>query len=244
MPSQLDALPGLAKALEALKTYDDGQDRNLLQPIDAAVVATHGDAAARKDLEKRLAEVLTGNAPRDAMDYVCRVLRVIGTADSVSALAGLLAERNLSHMARYALQDNPAPEAAKALREALGTLNGALKVGVIGSLGVRRDTASVEALTALLAAADTMVAVAAAHALGTIGTPEAGQSLRQLAQNPPEGLQHAAADSCLLCAEALLAAGNSGEARLIYKSLTDPKQPKLVRLAATRGILAVVGKKD
>ena len=50
------------------------------------------------------------------MDYVCRVLRVIGTADSVPALAGLLAERNLSHMARYALQDNPAPE-AQALRE-------------------------------------------------------------------------------------------------------------------------------
>ena len=39
------------KAFEALKTYDLGQDRNLLKPIDDAVVATHGDAAARKDLE-------------------------------------------------------------------------------------------------------------------------------------------------------------------------------------------------
>jgi HEAT repeat protein len=244
MPSALDARPGLDKALEALKTYDYGQDRKPLQPLDEAVAATHGDAAARKELEKRLADVLLGNAPRDAMDYVCRALRVIGTAESVAALAGLLAERDLSHMARYALQTNPAPEAAHALRDALGTLNGALKVGVIGSLGARRDTESVAALTALLGAADTMVAVAAAHALGTIGTPEAGQALRQLADSPPQGLQQAAADSCLLCAEALLADDKTAEAKSLYKCLTDPKQPKLVRLAATRGILAVVGAKN
>ncbi len=138
------------KAFDALKTYDYGQDRNLLKPIDDAVIATHGDAAARQDLEKRLADVLKGNVTRDAADYACRTLRVIGTAESVPALAGLLAERDLSHMARYALQAIPVPEAAKALRDALATLNAELKVGVIGSLGVRRDAESVPALAALL----------------------------------------------------------------------------------------------
>jgi HEAT repeat protein len=244
MPSPADARPALDQALETLKTYDYGQNHALLQPIDRAVVATHGDAAARKNLEKRLAEVLAGGAPRDAKDYVCRVLRTIGTAESVPALAGLLADRDLSHMARYALQVNPAPEAADALREAMDTLNGELKVGVIGSLGARRDAGSVEALTALLATADVQVVCGAAHALGTIGTPEAGRALRQLVQRPPEGAEQAAADSCLLCAERLAADGHPAEAKLIYKSLTGKKQPKLVRLAATRGLLGVAGAND
>ena len=39
------------KALETLKTYDWGADRNALKPIDQAIIATHGDAVARKALE-------------------------------------------------------------------------------------------------------------------------------------------------------------------------------------------------
>ena len=48
----------LDQAFDALKTYDWGTDRNVLKPIDEAVVATHGDAAARQELETRLAAVL------------------------------------------------------------------------------------------------------------------------------------------------------------------------------------------
>ena len=168
------------KAFEALKTYDWGTDRNLLKPIDDAVVATHGDAAARKELETRLAAVLKTGVSRDAKDYVCRKLMVIGTAESVPTLAGLLADKDLSHMARYALERIPAPEAAQALRDALPKLSGALKVGVIGSLGVRRDAASVPALAALLADADKAVACAAACALGDIGNPEAAKALARV----------------------------------------------------------------
>ena len=53
-------------------------------------------------------------------------------------------------MARYALQSISAPEAAHALVEALKSTSGDLLVGVIGSLGGRRDAASVPALVVLL----------------------------------------------------------------------------------------------
>ena len=56
------------KAFEALKTYDWGKDYSVLKPIDDAVVATHGDAAARKNLERRLVAVLKSNVSRDAKD--------------------------------------------------------------------------------------------------------------------------------------------------------------------------------
>ena len=66
----------------------------------------------------------TGHS-RAAKDFVCRKLAIIGTAESVPALAALLPDKDLSHMARYALERIPAPEAAKALREALAKTSGA-----------------------------------------------------------------------------------------------------------------------
>ena len=73
------------------------------------MVATHGDAAARKELETRLAAVLDSGGSRAAKDYVCRKLMMIGTAESVPALAALLPDKDLSHMARYALERIPGP---------------------------------------------------------------------------------------------------------------------------------------
>ena len=234
----------LNKAFEALKTYDWGMDRNLVKPIDEAAVAVRGNPAASKELETRLAAVLKTGATRDAKDFVCRELMVIGTAESVPALAGLLPEKDHSHMARYALERIPAPEAAQAMRDALPKLSGALKVGVIGSLGVRRDAASVPALAALLGDVDAAVACAAACALGDIGNTDAAKALGNFAKKAPEGVKPAVADACLACAEQLLADGKKTDALAIYKSLSGEDQPKHVRLAATRGMLTAAGKKD
>jgi len=225
----------LDQALEALKTYDWGTDPNVLLPIDEAVVKTHGNVDARKDLEAKLAAVLTTGVSRDAKDFVCRKLMLIGTAQSTPTLAGLLTDKDLSHMARYALERIPASEAAQALRDALPKVTGPTQVGVIGSLGVRRDTASVPALAALLNNADAAVARAAAIALGDIGTAEAAKALADGKPTTPEARQ-AATDA------SLLASGKKVEALAVYKSLVGESQPKQVRLAATRGMLACAGK--
>ena len=244
------------KAFEALKTFDWGtgidmtgkgkvpQDQGVLKAIDGAVVATYGDAAARKELETRLAAVLKTGASRAAKDFVCRKLTIIGTAESVPALAALLPYKDLSHMSRYALERICAPEAAAAMRDALPKVSGAIKIGVIGSLGARRDAASVAAVTPLLADSDKAVACAAAAALGAIGTPEAATALCDCAKKATEGVKAAAADASLACAERLLAEGKKAEAIGLYKALAGEDQPKHVRLAATRGLLAAAGKKE
>jgi HEAT repeat protein len=234
----------LDKAFDALTTFDWGADRNALKPIDEAVTAPGGDAAARKALETRLAAVLKTGASRAAKDFVCRKLTVIGTAESAPALAGLLTDKDLSHMARYALERMPAPEAAQAMREVLPKVNGAVKAGVIGSLGVRRDAASVKALAAALLDADAAVAGAAACALGNIAAPEAAKVLGEFAPKAPEGVKPAAADACLACAERLLADGKKAEATALYQSLNGAPQSSYVRQAATRGLTAVAEKKD
>jgi HEAT repeat protein len=230
----------LDKAFETLKTYNWGTDRALLNPIDNAVVTLHGNAEATKELECRLAAVLATGVSRDAKDYVCRKLAVIGTAASVPALAALLPDKDNSHMARYALERITAPEAVEALQEALPKVCGVLKIGVIGSLGVRRDAASVPAFAALLCDADSAVAIAAAHALGDVGCAAAAQALGNVVKTAAPALKPAVADASLACAERLLASGQKPAAIAVYKSLGGDDQPKHVRLAAKRGLLAAI----
>lgn len=231
----------LDDAFEALKTYDWGTDVKILAPIDEAVVATQGDASARKELETRLAAVLATDVSRDAKDYVCRKLMIIGTAASVPALAKLLLDKDNSHMARYALERIQDPAAAQAMREALPKLTGAQKIGAIGSLGVRRDAKSVPVLTELVGDSDAAVARAAAYALGDIRTSAAAKALAA-SKSASADVKPAVTDASLACAEGLLAEGKKAEALVIYKRFAADEQPKHVKLAATRGILACAGK--
>ncbi len=232
----------LDQAFEALKTYDWGQDPKVLSPIDEAIVATHGDAAKRKELEDKVVAALKSASTLDAKQMLCRYLMAIGTAAAVPTLAALLTDKELSHMARYALERIPAPEAAAALRNSLPELSKTLKVGVIASLGARKDNEAVATLAALLGNSDVAVASAAAHALGAIRSPEAAQSLSRT--KAAGKAAPAATDASLACAEALLASGKNAEALAIYKSLVGGTQQKHVRLAATRGMLACAGKKE
>jgi hypothetical protein len=225
----------------ALAAYEWGADAAPFAAIDRAVIAAHADAALRADLEKRLAAILGSGPSRAAKEYACRKLMMIGTTASVPALAALLGDRDNSHMARFALERIDAPEAGAALRAALGTVPGDLKIGMISSLAARRDTACVGALATLLAG-DAATAIAAAEALGTIATPEAFAALSPLDPTPANGLGRAVADARLAYAEALLAAGKRAEAQAVYRALADAARgkpaAKTVELAATRGILA------
>lgn len=234
------------EALEFLKSYGFGDDVNegrcgdKLKPIDEAIIASHGDAAARLEIEKKLIEVLKGDASRNGKDVVCRKLKVIGTDASVPTLSSMLGDDNHSHMARYALQSIPGEAASKALLDAVGSLNGKLKAGVIGSLGARGDNSAVEALGKLIGDKDAVVANSAALALGAIGTSEAAKALADA--SPSDAVAANVVDSSLTCAERLLASGDKAGALAIYKKLKG-NSAKHIKLAATRGMLACAGKK-
>jgi HEAT repeat protein len=227
----------LDTAFEALKKFDWGSDLAALNPIEDTVVAAHGNPDAAKELEKRLIAALQGELSRDAKEYVCRKLAVIGTANAVPQLTDLLVNSDSSHMARFALERIPAPEAAKALRDALSKVSGNVKIGVISSLGGRRDSAAVAPLGSLLKDAEPTIARAAALALGAIGNAEAASAL-QLALQSANVNPLTIVDAMLSCAEALLAGNQRADASAIYKTFAQENQPRIVRLAATRGLLA------
>ena len=233
----------LDKSLETLKTYDWGDDRNALNPIDEAIVAAQGNAAALRPLEKSLVEILAGGISRSAQDYVCRKLRTMGTARSVEALAALLADEDTSHIARYALERIPHEKAAKAMRDALPKVSNKLKPGIIGSLGVRRDKKSIMALSKLLGDSDILVAKAAAQSLGLIGNSAAVKELSKFAKKASANMKLPVADACMVCAEQLLADGEKSKAVALYKELTGDDQPAQVKAAAMKGVITAATKK-
>ncbi|MBW7990070.1 MAG: HEAT repeat domain-containing protein [Planctomycetes bacterium] len=230
------------KALETLKTYDWGADREALKPIDQAIIATQG-ASARKALEKSLVDALTSGISRSAQDYVCRKLRVVGTTQSVKALAALLADEETSHIARYALERIPGEKASKAMRDALPKVSSKLKPGIIGSLGVRRDRKSIPVISKLLRNSDIQVAKAAAQSLGLIGTSTAAKKLSKFSKKASANMKMPVADARLVCAEQLLADGKKSEAVALYKEFKGDDQPSHVKAAAMKGILTAAIKK-
>jgi hypothetical protein len=230
-------------AFNTLKTYDWGADREALKSIDQAIIASQSDAAARKALEKRLVDALAGGLSRSAQDYVCRKLRVVGTAQSVQVLAALLPAEETSHIARYALERIPDEKAVAALRDALPQVGSKLKPGIIGSLGKRRDTKSIESISKLLGDSDVQVARAAAHALGLIGTPVAVRALSKSAKNASANMKVPIADACLICAEQMLADGKKSEAVALYKEFQGDDQPAHIKVAAMKGMVAAATKK-
>jgi HEAT repeat protein len=228
---------GLDQAFEALKRYKAGDDAEVLIPIDKAVMDVPVNAPARAALEQRLAAFLASSYPSVTRAFACRELALIGTAASVPALAPLLIEDELTVFARNALERIPGPEADKALREAINKARGTTRLGIIYSLGVRRDARSASVLSKILTD-DQESAPAAAKALGEIGTPEAANALAAAHGKGPSQLQRAVADGILVCAERLLEAGDRSQAVKLVQPLTDPSSPVHVRVAANRALSA------
>ena len=89
--------------------------------IAVLLACGYGAIAAAQDVpdEAALINAIKSDAPWLDKQTACRALRIKGTAASVPALAALLPDEKLSHMARYALESMPYPEAGQALRDIL-----------------------------------------------------------------------------------------------------------------------------
>jgi HEAT repeat protein len=168
----------------------------------------------------------------------CMRLAMVGTKDSVPALAGLLKDPKLSHYARFGLAPIPDPSVDEVLRSAMRTLKGTLLVGVIDTVGQRKDAKAIPAFSALLYGADAEAAKAAAAALGKISGPQATAALQAGLVKTKGAVRNEIAAACLVCADGLLASGDRKGALALYDTLTRSGIPKSVRLAAMNSTIS------
>ncbi len=202
-----------------------------------AYAADADQKAAAAEKERKLIEVLQSDAPPKDKAITCKQLAVCGSKEAVPALAALLPDKELSSWARIALEAIPDPAADDALRQALGKVEGRLLIGVINSIGVRRDAKAVGDLAGRLKDADAEVASAAAAALGRIGGAPAAKALEPLLAGAPPAVRPAVAEGCILCAERFLADGKRDAAVKLYDTVRKADVPKQSVLEATRGAI-------
>ena len=226
-----------ASLLEKVKTYDWGQSRLPLTEVSELIKKAQGDKSQLAKIEKDLLMVLDSGAKRAGKQFVCRQLSIIGTGQSVSTLAKMLTGEETSDMARYALERIPGSAVDEALRGALRKAKGNVKIGIINSLGQRRDKKAVGNLSKILGRKNQEAATAAAAALGRIADSQAAKALVE-AKNKAEGkLLSVVLDAYLKCADQLVADGNKVKAMAIYKELQKEGMPKPIRTAAVTGMI-------
>ncbi|MFM8706316.1 MAG: FG-GAP repeat domain-containing protein [Planctomycetia bacterium] len=173
-----------------------------------ATLATAGLSAEPTPAEREPLAVLRSTAGEAEKAAACKRLAVVGSPAAAGDLAALLSNPHLASWARIALEAIPGAEVDAKLRTAAGTLSGRLLVGVINTIGIRRDPAALPLLEAKLADGDADVAAAAAAALARIGTPAAAAVLAKAAA----GGRDAMVEACLDAAEQLRLAGDASAA--------------------------------
>jgi len=167
----------------------------------------------------------------------CQRLASVGTREAVPALAALLTDTHLSQYARHGLEPIPDASVDEALRAALGKARGRLVIGLLDSIGKRKDVQAVPAVARLLHAHAPDVAQAAAACLGAIGNPEAAKAIQGGLLRTRGAIRTSVANAGLVCAEGLLAQGARELALDLYTTLSRPDIPKPVRLGAMHGII-------
>jgi len=150
-------------------------------------------------------------------------LGMYGTEKSIPALIDMLSHPEMGFYSRYALEPMPTKAVDAALREATKTQKGMNLVGVLTSIGVRRDAEAIPFIAPLLANDDPEVVKAAYAAYGYIGTPECADVLKKaVAEFKPE-FEKAVCDAALNCAELLVEAGNVDPALTVYDAVINSK---------------------
>ncbi len=224
---------------DAILSYEFGGNKTALGEITKSIKGADSERLA--EIESELINILDNPTATSACKkFVCRMLRRCGTERSIPSLAVLLVDKDLSHMARFALQGIDSSKVDAALRVALSQVDSQLALGIIGSLGQRRDALAVPALAKLLSGDDQSLAEASAISLGNIGTLAA---VKALSASLASGYKIPVTDALLTAAERLVASGNTLESVSIYNKLYASDQAEWVQVASLRGLVLVEGVK-
>jgi type 1 glutamine amidotransferase/HEAT repeat protein len=223
--------------VEKVKAYDFGQSREALTQISDEIRKAYGKPEELKKFEASLIEVLKSDAKYAGKQYACRELSIIGTEQSVPALAEMLTNEEYSDMARYALERIPGEAADRALLDVMGKAQGKARIGIVNSLGERGCVAAAPAIAQLVDNPDKVLAGAAISALGKIGGPEALKGLDKALASSADAQKMSVYDAYLKIAEKMAAAGDKLGAQKIYVGLNKEGVPQLVRSAAMKGMV-------
>jgi len=231
--------------LDRIAKYEYGQSPDPLFQLTMLVQDSMRSAALARRTEARLLRFLQSDATMAGKQAVSEQLSLIATEASVPVLSAMLKHPETAEMARYALARIPGPKADEALRKALDGTSGGVRIGVINSLGQRRDSQAAPRLGSLLSSPDPGVAAAAIGALGDIASRQALDELGAARGKVPGPLRPRVLDAYLRCAGRLAQAGDRGSDRnaalTAYRRVLAETAPPMIRVAALTGLAGLEG---
>lgn len=223
-----------ADAIDKIGAYDFDKSRADLLAAEKLIQDQLANAPQLAKIEQRLLAILQDPATSlAARQFICQQLSIMGSAQSVPVLAKMLADDKLSDLALLALERIPDKSAGKALRDAMPAAKGNTLLGIINTLGNRRDDDATRALSKLAAGKDAPVASAAVIALGKIASKNALSALEDLSNKTDPAVLQAR----IVCADGLLASGDKSRAAKAFTALYEMKDaPAYIKGAAALGM--------
>ena len=185
-----DALPLVPHLVDALRDEADAERRNAARSILAVLAAP--DSASGAPVLSQLEQLATTDPQADVRVLAASALGESGNCEARSALERALddADTNVVSAAADALGLLCDPRAVDALIATTTRGEFWSRVAAVVALGQLRDPRAISALGA--AAADPLLAEAAATALGEIGDPAGLEPLRVVVEDAASGARHAA----------------------------------------------------
>ena len=150
-------------------------------------------------------------------------LSVYGTEKSIPDLISMLSHPEMGYYSRYALEPMPMKAVDEALRDATKTQKGINLVGVLTTIGVRRDAGAIPCIQPLLENENPEVVRAAYAALGYIGKQECADVLKKAVGNFKPEYEKAVCDAALFCAKLLIDDGKIDSALTLYDGIINSK---------------------
>ncbi len=196
---------------------------------------------ATTNIEATLIALLRSGAPESEIAMACKKLAIVGSSNAVPDLAKLLPNPRLNSWALIALEAIPGSQTDEALRQAVQSLSGLQLVGVINSIGVRRDLGALDVLSSRLSDSDAEVVVAAAIAIGRIGNLASATILKKSLESSELSLRNSSAEASIVCAEQLAIAGHETVAMELLDDVRRADVPKQRTVEATRGAIVLRG---
>jgi HEAT repeat protein len=228
----------LTDAFEQARSYEFGESRLALTTIEQRVFTALDDPEQARRLEKALVELLNGDSTDACRSFACRQLALVGGRMAAEALGPMLLDAELCHMATYALERIPHPEATAVLLRALPNVHDEQLIEVIDAIGARRASDAIDDLEEFAASGQDDAARAAIAAIARIGTPRAGELLLVRLNEADDRAENAALfDAIVRCAEHLALAGHDELAGRLHAAVLNADAPTVFKMAAARGVL-------
>jgi HEAT repeat protein len=230
--------------LSKIKQYEFGQSRESLTEFAELIRNSIDSREDKQILEKSMLGLLKFDATFAGKQFICKELSIIGTEKAVPTLEPMLTNKNTSNIARYALERIPGKKVDDVLRISLNKTKGTVRIGIINTIGERRDIQAVEALGKFMFKSDNTTAIAAAAALGKIADDSSIEILTKAKEKTKGAVKARALDSYLKCADKLAMNGETERASTIYKELFDQNYELPIRAAALRGLIKTNSEKS